>query len=91
MGSSAIQSEPRPVSLVIPTLNGGARFLEVLDALASQDLEGGFEMLVIDSGSSDGTPERAAVAGARVMRIKPAEIASILQVSLKYPLVLLGH
>ena len=73
MRPSAISAEPRPVSLVIPTLNGGARFIELLEALASQDVPGGFEFLVIDSGSVDGTPEQAEQAGARVMRIPAAE------------------
>ena len=73
MSQSAISHQPRPVSLVIPTLNGGARFGQLLKALAAQDLEGGFEFLVVDSGSSDGTPERAQEAGARVLRIAPSE------------------
>jgi glycosyltransferase involved in cell wall biosynthesis len=70
---SAIRRDARPVSLVIPTLEGGERFLELLDALAHQDIEGGFEMVVFDSGSKDGTPEAAAAAGAYVRRIDPAD------------------
>jgi len=70
---SAIDPEARGISLVIPTLNGGARFLEVLEALAIQDVEGGVELIVVDSGSTDGTPEAAAEAGARVERIPPEE------------------
>ncbi len=58
---------------MIPTWNGGARFREVLEALGSQELEGGFELLVIDSGSRDGTPEAARAAGARVEPILQAE------------------
>jgi rhamnosyltransferase len=54
---------------VIPTWNGGARFREVLEALGSQEFAGGFELLVIDSGSRDGTPEAARAAGARVHAI----------------------
>lgn len=59
--------------MVVPTWNGGPRFLEVLEALAGQDLDGGFELLVVDSGSTDGTPEAAERAGARVHRIPNAE------------------
>ena len=70
---SAIRSEARPVSLVIPTLNAGVRFLELLEGLASQDVQGGFELIVVDSGSRDGTPEAAEAAGARVHRIPQAE------------------
>jgi len=68
---SAIRSEARPVSVVIPTWNGGALFRELLVALASQDLE--HELVVIDSGSRDGTPEAARAAGARVESIPQSE------------------
>jgi rhamnosyltransferase len=68
---SAIQSEPRALSVVIPTWNGGARFREVLEALGSQDVE--HELLVIDSGSRDGTAEAARSAGARVETIPKSE------------------
>lgn len=73
MGStgSAITSDARRVSVVIPTWNGGPRFLELLEALAGQDIEGGFELVVVDSGSRDGTPEAAAKAGAYVFKIAP--------------------
>ena len=70
---SAIGAGPRDVSVVIPTWNGGARFREVLLALSSQDLAGGFELVVIDSGSRDGTAEAAAQAGALVERIPQSE------------------
>jgi len=72
MAQGAIHADPRAVSVVIPTLNGGARFGELLTALAAQDIEHGFELLVIDSGSSDGTPELARAAGARVESIPSA-------------------
>lgn len=71
--ASAIRSEPRSISLVIPTWNGGALFRKVLAALAEQDIEDGFEMVVIDSGSRDGTAEAAEAAGARVERIDRLE------------------
>jgi rhamnosyltransferase len=61
------------VSVVIPTLEGGPRFREVLEALCSQDLPGGFELLVIDSGSRDGTADAARAAGARVASIPRSE------------------
>jgi rhamnosyltransferase len=61
------------VSVVIPTRNGGARFREVLTALDAQEIEGGFELVVVDSSSTDGTVEAAAAAGAVVERISPAD------------------
>ncbi len=57
--------------MVIPTWNGGARFRELLLALASQDSE--HELVVIDSGSRDGTAEAARAAGARVETIAQSE------------------
>lgn len=65
----AIRSAARRVSVVIPTWNGGGRFRVVLEALAGQDLEGGLELVVIDSGSGDGTAELAASYGACVFKI----------------------
>ena len=64
---SAITSDPRPVSVVIPTWNGGERFRRVLDILARQDVPGGLQLVVIDSGSRDGTREAASAAGALVV------------------------
>ena len=43
---SAIHAEARPASVVIPTLNGGTLFRELLESLASQDVEGGIELLL---------------------------------------------
>ena len=60
--ASAITSEPRRISLVIPTWNAGALFHEVLEAIASQDVEDGVEVVVIDSGSTDGTADLARAA-----------------------------
>ena len=60
----AITKDPRAVSMVIPTWNGGSRFLRVLDILDRQDVTGGLQLVVIDSGSKDGTREAAQAAGA---------------------------
>jgi len=43
------------VSIVIPTLNGGTFFTECLRAVIEQDYAGTFDVLVIDSCSTDGT------------------------------------
>ena len=44
-------------SVVIPSLNGGELFKDVLQALLKQEFPGKFEVLIIDSGSTDGTVE----------------------------------
>lgn len=61
------------VSVVIPTLNGGKLFMDLLRKLARQVTDFRFETVVIDSGSTDGTDEIADGAGARVMRIPSRE------------------
>lgn len=62
---------PTPrASIVLPTLNGARDLARLLPALAAQELEGGFELLVVDSDSDDGTRELAARSGASVTRIE---------------------
>ena len=52
--------QPNPaLSAVIPVLNGGARLLQLLDSLFAQDCPGGLEVLIADSGSTDGAVEEA--------------------------------
>jgi rhamnosyltransferase len=60
-------------SVVIPTFQAGPGFDELLRRLFSQKTDFGYEVLVIDSGSTDGTPERARRHGASVHRINPGE------------------
>ncbi len=45
------------VSIIIPSYNGGAVLKEALEALFNQDTELAFEVIVIDSGSTDGSVE----------------------------------
>ena len=59
------------VSVVIPTYNGGPRFVAVLEALKRQVTDLRWELVVIDSGSTDGTRERAAEAGAKLLSEDP--------------------
>ncbi len=47
------------VSVAIPTLNGGTFLLALLEALRSQVLPGGLEVLIADSESDDGSIEAA--------------------------------
>ncbi len=57
------------VSVAIPVRDGGELFAGVLDALAVQTVE--HELLVCDSGSSDGSAALARAHGARVLEIAP--------------------
>ncbi|MFT4049373.1 MAG: glycosyltransferase family 2 protein [Solirubrobacterales bacterium] len=59
------------VTVAVPVLNGGERFLELLRAVGSQRNDAGveFELLIVDSGSTDGSLEAARGAGARVIEI----------------------
>ena len=43
------------VSIVIPTKNGGELFDQVLDAIANQKTKYSYEVICVDSGSSDQT------------------------------------
>jgi glycosyltransferase involved in cell wall biosynthesis len=54
-------------SVVMPVLNGGADLERCLAALRESAFQD-WELIVVDDGSSDGSPERAAAAGARVLR-----------------------
>src|SRR5918992_3713835 len=65
----AIQPMDRPaVTVVIPT-RGRAAYLEVtLDSLRAQRTRTPHEILVIDDGSTDATPEVAERFGARLVR-----------------------
>ena len=64
---------PEGVSIIIPTLNGGKIFSECLDAIGQQDYRDPVQLIVIDSGSTDGTVARAEKAGALVKRIDPKQ------------------
>jgi glycosyltransferase involved in cell wall biosynthesis len=60
-------SEP-VVSVVIPTM-GRAEYLEVaLRSVAAQDLGASYEVIVVDDGSTDRTPEVVSRAGVRAVR-----------------------
>jgi len=57
------------VSVVIPTLNAGKRFERLLERLKSQQIPGSIEIIVVDSGSQDNTPNIARAVGAQVFSI----------------------
>jgi GT2 family glycosyltransferase len=60
-------------TVAIPVRNGGRRLLEVLEAVAGQQVEGEVELLVCDSGSTDGSAALARSHGAEVISIEPGE------------------
>lgn len=65
-------THPAPkVSVGILTRNAGKLFREVMDALKAQETPWPFEVVLLDSGSKDGTDQYAAGAGAKVAAYKP--------------------
>lgn len=61
------------ISIVIPVRNGGRHFQRLTNHLTELRRRLDVEVLVIDSGSDDGTAERAESAGFRVRRIPPSD------------------
>jgi GT2 family glycosyltransferase len=60
------------ISIIIPTYNGGRLFRACLEKVREQEYDGPVQLIVIDSGSLDGTAELAEKAGALVKRISKA-------------------
>ena len=63
------------ISVVIPVKDGGLDLVRCLEAIARQQVEEEVEVVVVDSGSSDGSVERARRLGARVHEIPPQEFS----------------
>jgi rhamnosyltransferase len=61
----------RTVSVVIPTLNGGAEFRRCLEAVRRQELDRPFEIVCIDSGSTDDTLRHCREMDVRLLQITP--------------------
>ena len=61
------------VSVVIPTRDAGPGFEELLSRIDEQDHPAPVEVVVVDSGSTDGTPGLAGEFGATVKHIDPEE------------------
>jgi rhamnosyltransferase len=61
------------ISVLIPVKNGGHDLVRCLSAIAAQQVEDDVEVVVVDSGSSDGSPQRARELGAHVHEIDAAE------------------
>ena len=60
---------PKPVSIIIPTLNGGDIFRQCLEAIKNQEYDEEIQLIVIDSGSQDESIILAEKAGAQVINI----------------------
>jgi rhamnosyltransferase len=63
-------SEPR-VSILIPTLNGGETLGEALSAIGAQETSLPFEIVAVDSGSTDGTLELLRTRAQRILHVPP--------------------
>ena len=61
------------ISILIPVKNGGADLQRCLEAIAAQRVDDEVEVVVVDSGSTDGSAERARELGANVHEIPPEE------------------
>jgi len=60
-------------SIILLTKNGGEGFATLLQRLFSQNFDGNYEIIVIDSGSTDGTPEIAQSFPVKIVLIKPED------------------
>ncbi|MGI8623848.1 MAG: glycosyltransferase family 2 protein [Solirubrobacteraceae bacterium] len=61
------------ISVVIPVKDGGEGLRRCLERLAAQNIAEEVEVVVVDSGSSDGSAALARALGARVHEIAPAD------------------
>lgn len=65
-------SSPK-ASVVVPTFDAGPKFRDLLERLFEQETDFDYEVLVIDSGSTDGTVELARSSGAAVHQVPKSE------------------
>jgi O-antigen biosynthesis protein len=63
------------IAVIIPTLNAGAEFPWLIRKLKAQRGVREIVIVIVDSGSTDGTPEVARAAGCTVIEIPPAEFS----------------
>ena len=65
-------SGPGPRATVVILVKDGARFLRpLMESLGAQEVEGGLEILAVDSGSTDGSPALVEAHGGRVIHVPP--------------------
>jgi rhamnosyltransferase len=63
------------VTVAVPVRNGERYLGEVLESVLGQEVDRRLELLVVDSGSTDRSPEIARRAGARLIEIDPSEFS----------------
>lgn len=63
------------VSIILPTYNGISYIAEVLEGIFGQRTDFSYEVILIDSGSTDGTVEAVASYPVRIYRIEKADFA----------------
>lgn len=76
IGASQVAPGVQPgvkASVLIPVKNGGPLLGEVLDAVLAQRTPWPFEVIVMDSGSSDASVDVARARGVRVEHVAPSE------------------
>jgi len=59
------------ISIVVPTLNGSATLPALLDGISRQRVDRPFEVVAVDSGSTDGSLELLRAAGVRLISVPP--------------------
>ncbi len=69
------ERSPEPITVAIPVLDGGRRLKEVLDAVRGQRVDRPVELLVADSGSTDGSAALARRHGAIVIDVARGEFS----------------
>jgi rhamnosyltransferase len=69
---TVVQGRP-DASILIPTYNAGSSFEEMLEAISAQRSDFTCEVLVVDSGSSDGTLDLARKYGASILGVPKPE------------------
>ena len=70
---SEIQTGPIKAAVVVPVKNGGPLLTKVLQRVIEQHAPWPFELLVIDSGSSDDSQQRVRELGVRLHEIDPED------------------
>jgi glycosyltransferase involved in cell wall biosynthesis len=69
------QGDMSSISLLIRAWNEADALGELLESIKNQDFEGMVELVVVDAGSTDQTPEVARIAGAKVAILPQAEFS----------------
>src|SRR5688572_27403031 len=62
---------PPKISIVVPTLNGAATLPRLLDGIWRQRVTFPFEVIAVDSGSTDGTVDLLRQRGVEVLSMDP--------------------